>query len=108
METSTDGGEAHITITLGTSGKSHLEREWLIAALKTFSVFCRKQQDYGSENIQRHGLRGIAVRLDDKLARMTNLLKRVGPPANESLYDTVQDIADYGVIGMLVLEDNWS
>lgn len=101
------GGGVTIQTQLGTSGKPDLEMAWLEMAMRTFATFCLKQKDYGSENIQRHGLKGITVRLDDKLARLTNLLNKEEEPANEPLYDTVQDIADYGLIGMLVLTGRW-
>lgn len=70
-------------------------------------VFIKKQQDYGPYNIAKFGEAGIIVRLSDKLERMKHLLKKGIKPNNESLTDTVIDIANYCVILKLVLDDRW-
>jgi hypothetical protein len=63
-----------------------------------------KQHDYGHRNILHFGLRGIAVRLCDKIARMENLNKRNSTSIHEALTDTHMDILGYSAIA-LMLED---
>lgn len=63
-----------------------------------------KQHDYGHKNILHFGMRGVAVRLCDKIARMNNLLARGGDAKNEALTDTYTDILGYAAIA-LMLED---
>ncbi len=70
-------------------------------------VFIKKQQDYGPYNIAKFGEVGIIVRLSDKLERMKHLMKTGMQPNNESLVDTIIDIANYCVILQLVLNDIW-
>ncbi len=73
-------------------------------------VMLKKHMDYGPTNISNApggALNGVAVRLHDKVARLANLLKTGNEPNHESIYDTLLDIANYGIIGMLVFEDKW-
>lgn len=96
-----------IQFQLGRSGKRDLEHDWLRCMVDTFETFVAKQADYGSDNIARHGARGLVVRMDDKIARLANLLATGRVPANESITDTFLDIADYGIIGMIVQKGRW-
>ena len=70
------------------------------------ATLCRKQNDYGHENISRFGRLGLLVRVHDKIARLNNLLARGGAPENESIEDTYVDIVGYSAIGMMV-ERGW-
>ena len=67
------------------------------------SLMAKKQHDYGHANILKFGVKGVEVRLWDKIARYTNLKRRNAEPNNESLIDTLIDIIGYTVIyGMLM------
>lgn len=73
-------------------------------------VLLNKHDDYGPRNISDSpggAINGLSVRLHDKVARLAHLLKTGANPKNESLYDTFLDIANYGLIGMLVIDDMW-
>lgn len=70
------------------------------------ATLCRKQNDYGHENISRFGRLGLLVRVHDKIARLNNLLAKGGVPQNESIEDTYVDIVGYSAIGMMV-ERGW-
>lgn len=59
-----------------------------------------KRADYGTTNIAITGLYGVAVRLQDKVSRLLNLLASGQEPNNESIEDTFRDIAGYGLIGL--------
>lgn len=61
----------------------------------------RKQRDYGPENIRRFGRQGLMVRMHDKIARLENLTLKQDDPNNESIDDTVMDIAGYAAIGIM-------
>jgi hypothetical protein len=97
-------------------------------ALENVQLLDRKQQDYGSQNISRHGEFGVLVRCDDKTARIANLLKKsqhkfdfssvfpddreLAPSpyhqaVNESRLDSWLDLANYGLIGALVMKGEW-
>ena len=47
---------------------------------------------------------GIAVRMSDKLARISNLLSRPAEVADESVGDTLSDLANYAMILRVWLE----
>lgn len=64
----------------------------------------RRHKKYGKGNIAKHGLRGIAVRLDDKMARLEHGLE---DHADESVLDTLEDIAGYGVIALMWERGLW-
>ena len=85
--------------------------EMLRAACECVQLFDSKQLDYGSSNISLGGEMGIAVRLQDKVSRMRNLLlKELKGDANvnhESLEDTFKDAANYGMIGLLLKRGLW-
>ena len=69
-------------------------------------VLCRKQHDYGHENINLFGVVGVCVRLCDKIARLMNLYENDIHPDNESVDDTWTDIVGYSVIAKM-LEWDW-
>lgn len=75
-----------------------------------------KQHDYGHKNIDRFGIKGIIVRLNDKYERLANLEfsrmflkegKATSPRINESFIDTLVDIVGYCVIGLMVLDETF-
>jgi len=91
--------------------KTDMGREIVKVALECIKLFDDKQQDYGSTNISASGEIGVAVRLQDKASRMRHILlkgmrgeKGVN---NEPLVDTYQDVANYGMIGMLLNRGHW-
>jgi hypothetical protein len=68
------------------------------------SLLCRKQHDYGHENIARFGFKGLLVRVHDKIARLENLINSDKSPENESIKDNLLDVIGYCAIGMMLEE----
>lgn len=77
-----------------------------------------KNADYSPANILGTGDIGVVTRLWDKVARLLNLTgfilkmeksEYVAPkqPKNESVEDSFLDLASYGIIGYLLLKDQW-
>jgi len=80
--------------------------------LSMASLFDVKQLDYGPRNISEFGEPGVVVRMNDKFARIRNLLFPKGQyrpvaPANESMDDTYMDVANYAVIALMVRHGEW-
>lgn len=74
------------------------------------NVLLKKQEDYGPLNISRAPggpLNGLRVRIFDKISRINNLIDTGAEPNNESLYDSFLDLANYGIIALMVLEGTW-
>ena len=69
-------------------------------------LLCRKQHDYGHNNITNFGIIGVAIRICDKIARIDNLSKR-SQPNNESLVDSYIDIVGYAMIAIMLNEDSF-
>lgn len=92
--------------------QTEMGREYLRAILPLALLMDRKQQDYGSGNIAINGELGVMVRSQDKISRIKNLLQKEMRsesqiPNNESLLDSWADLANYGVIGLLLRTGKW-
>ena len=84
-----------------------------------YELFAKKQLDYGPANIGmgkskvktdedvRLSLIGLGTRLNDKLSRLLNLTMNNKEPKNESIDDTLIDIANYAVMGLIVRSKLW-
>ena len=74
-------------------------------------LMLRKHQDYGPYNIANApggATNGLIIRMHDKLERLQNLYyKKSDTPNYESIQDTLQDIANYAIIGLLVQRGQW-
>ena len=74
-------------------------------------LLIKKHRDYGAKNISNSpygATQGLVVRMWDKIARIVNLTKQGNTTAeNEPLEDSFKDIANYGIIGLLVLRGKW-
>ena len=74
-----------------------------------------KHKDYGTKNIidsPGSALIGLRVRMHDKLARINNIYEYMEDtkgfqPQHESLEDSFKDMANYAIIGLLVLRGQW-
>jgi hypothetical protein len=81
---------------------------------KTFQelldLLLSKHKDYGPKNIADApggAINGLRVRMHDKLARINNLYDSALQPEHESLEDSFKDMANYAIIGLLVLRGEW-
>ena len=74
-------------------------------------VLVSKQLDYGPGNINNApggAMNGILVRMNDKMERLKNLTYHSEvDPQNESIHDSLVDIANYAVIAMMVRNGSW-
>ena len=84
-----------------------------------YKMFARKHMDYGLNNIalggdlnnnddKKFSLTGLCIRLTDKISRLKNLLINGRSfVKGEGMEDTFIDIANYGIIGLLVGRNKW-
>lgn len=93
----------------GSSGSPKLERSMANLMLEVFNLWKIKQLSYGPHNISTFGIKGVVVRLWDKLQRIVRLTWTgvENPLQDESIRDTLLDIADYGLIATLVVDGAW-
>lgn len=91
--------------------QTEMGREYLRAILPLALLMDRKQQDYGSSNISLNGELGVMVRSQDKVSRLRNLLTKEMKGDlvinNEGVEDSWADLANYGVIGLLLRRGKW-
>jgi hypothetical protein len=97
-----------------------ISKEFEIALSDTFNelekLLLSKHKDYGPKNIAEApggAINGLRVRMHDKLARINNLYEYMQDtggfqPQHESLEDSFKDMANYAVIGLLVLRGDWT
>jgi hypothetical protein len=88
----------------------HLETHLSNTVKELSELLLSKHKDYGPKNIsQAPGgpINGLRVRMHDKLARISNLVDSGADPQHESLEDSFKDMANYAIIGLLVLRGQW-
>ena len=97
----------------GLSGDISLEVAWLRTVQELYGIFCQKQHDYGPTNIGTGGLKGVTIRIGDKTSRLFELTgvrskgDKKAAVKEESTIDTLMDLGDYGIIGVLVARGQW-
>jgi len=96
-----------IRLPRGESRAVGLEEAFLVRAEEAFKLFCRRQADYGPNNIARAGERGCGIRAQDKVARILTLTGSSLPAQGEPLRDAWIDLANYGLIGLMVHDGSW-
>ena len=96
-----------------------LSEEYKRISEEMYEMFARKHMDYGLNNIalggnlgnqedKKFSLTGLCIRLTDKISRLKNLLLNgKNYVKGESMEDTFIDIANYGIISLLVGRDKW-
>tara|TARA_B100000795_G_scaffold232236_1_gene190436 strand:+ start:792 stop:1202 length:411 start_codon:yes stop_codon:yes gene_type:complete len=98
----------------------HLSKEFKEIQKEMYNMFAAKHMDYGLNNItlggdilnskddKKFSLTGLCIRLTDKISRLKNLLiNGKNFVKGEGMEDTFLDIANYGIIGLLVGRDKW-
>jgi hypothetical protein len=97
-----------------------LSKEFQKIQKEMYELFARKHMDYGLNNItlggdilhseedKKFSLTGLCIRLTDKISRLKNLLINGRSfVVGEGMEDTFIDIANYGIIGLLVGRNKW-
>lgn len=83
-----------------------------------YELFAKKMVDYSPANIMlggnvdveldRHGsLRGIVIRMNDKINRLITIIVKGNTANNESAMDSFIDLSVYGMIALLVNRQIW-
>jgi hypothetical protein len=97
-----------------------LSNEFKKIQIEMYTMFAAKHMDYGLNNItlggdilhndndKKFSLTGLTIRLTDKISRLKNLLLNgKNFVQGEGMEDTFIDIANYGIIGLLVGRNKW-
>lgn len=70
-------------------------------------LYTRKNHDYGdsfAKSYQEWGLAMPCIRLDDKLNRLKSLAKNSAQVQDESIRDTLLDLANYAIMTVIEME----
>ena len=75
----------------------------------SFKIGVAKNRDYGTMNILRYGVIGLIVRINDKIERVSNLMKAgsVVQVADEKIEDTLMDMVNYATYGIMLCNGIW-
>jgi len=84
-----------------------------------FKLHVQKNKDYSPYNIKSTGEIGLVVRMLDKINRLANLegfdirsefygYNKKQSPKNESIEDTLMDIAVYAIISLIYKRGKWA
>lgn len=75
---------------------------------EAFEIFKKKNSDYG-DAFADYGSVGIIVRMGDKIRRMSNITSNsITLVEDERLRDTLLDLANYAVMGLMLLDEKSS
>ena len=112
--------EVNQTITIFEEEYPELSEEFKKIQKEMYEMFAAKHMDYGLNNIalggdiinnkndKKFSLTGLCIRLTDKISRLKNLLVNGRSfVKGEGMEDTFIDIANYGIIGLLVGRNKW-
>ena len=72
------------------------------------TLLIKKNKDYNNSfdrTVDEYGYVVIAIRLEDKINRLNNLMKNNNEVNYESIEDTLLDIAGYCVLSLIYLEN---
>lgn len=96
-----------------------LAKEFKKIQNEQYDLFAKKMMDYGLGNIalgslledeedKKLSLTGVWLRCNDKINRLKNLLKTgKNYVEGEGIIDSFIDIANYGIIALLVMRNKW-
>ena len=119
VEAETNGVKVSKAVETFENEYPELSEEYKRISEEMYEMFARKHMDYGLNNIalggdlknpedKKFSLTGLCIRLTDKISRLKNLLiNGKYYVKGEGMEDTFIDIANYGIIGLLVGRDKW-
>ena len=106
----TSGTNGAITLSPTAPVLSEFERDVRNRFDECLELLLREHADYGPANIANAPggpLNGLRVRMHDKLARINHLIDTGALPENESLRDSLVDLCNYSLIGLMVIDERW-
>jgi len=110
IQDNTDGNDGIQSNPNGLSPAIKFESDVREVMRELGDLLISKHRDYGPKNISQSPggpLNGLRVRMHDKTARINNLVDKELTAEHEPLEDSFKDLANYGVIALLVLRGKW-
>ena len=105
-------GESRETTNGNAGNTASFNREVELIMFELGDLLVRKHQDYGPKNISDApggAINGLLVRMHDKMERLEHLYfhRKTDTPNYESVEDTLKDLANYAIIGLMVQRGQW-
>lgn len=76
---------------------------------KLYKIYVDKNHDYGNsfdDTCDEFGLIAPVIRMNDKIKRCKSVLKNNNFKVNESLEDTISDLANYCIMTLMWMKKN--
>lgn len=76
---------------------------------KLYKIYVDKNHDYGNsfdDTCDEFGLIAPVIRMNDKIKRCKSILKNNNFKVNESLEDTISDLANYCIMTLMWMKKN--
>lgn len=85
---------------------------FLAQFVQQLELFAVKHRNYGAENIsggltKKEILLGLYFKMRDKIQRFKNITQNGGVESDESLFNTLEDLANYSQIAQIILKEKW-
>lgn len=76
---------------------------------KLHETYLRKNSDYGNsfvKSLDEFGLVAAVVRMNDKMERLKSLINKKAEVKDESIADTLEDLANYAIMTRIYIENH--
>lgn len=73
---------------------------------KLTDIYAKKNKDYGNSfslQFEKHGMLTSYIRLEDKMLRIEQLMENEAKVKNESIEDSLLDLANYAIMTLMEL-----
>ena len=87
-----------------------LEQAFVEQLEKSFELFKKKNNDYGSKNLGEFMALGVIIRASDKMARLKQFYfeNKDLMVEEETVIDTWSDLVNYAVVGLIMAKGQWT
>jgi len=92
-----------------TSNKNFNSKAFMKICKENHDLCKAKSKDYGKNNIIKFGLKGIIMRMYEKIERGYNIIweGNEAEVKDEAVENIFKDVINYGIIGLLLKRGEW-
>ena|SRR3989344_3139688 len=89
-------------------GQNNMNEREMKSILKELEeLLIKKNKTYGDNNIVKMGKLGVLTRIEEKIERIKHMINN-NVRDDESIEDSWQDIAGFGIIGLMLERNKWN
>lgn len=98
-----------VPVYVGTRVRTDSSSRFTAMCAELSDLYTRKNRDYGDsfhKTFEEYGVTMAAIRLEDKLNRFKRLVKNDAAVKDESITDTLKDLANYAIMTLMELKSD--